>query len=221
VAAHRAPHEQKRSKPGYRVVLSALSFTILAASGLGFTLNRARPGVSSLAISLTGPLPDRDGAGAASRSHPREPGPQETAAVPTPPSGPMPLRSTAKPVPKPTPTPTPTSAAEIAIPGNCTRYRGHQRTACALLPRFGFAAGQMSSLIPIWQRESNWNPYARNSSSGAYGIPQALPGDKMASAGPDWSRNAATQIRWGLGYIKGRYGSPARAWAFWQANGWY
>ena len=69
--------------------------------------------------------------------------------------------------------------------------------------------------------ESGWNVYASNPTSGAYGIPQALPGSKMASAGADWQTDAATQIRWGLGYIQSTYGSPCGAWAHEQADGWY
>lgn len=80
---------------------------------------------------------------------------------------------------------------------------------------------QWSCLDALWQRESNWNPSAMNPSSGAYGIPQSLPGSKMASAGADWRTNPATQIRWGLGYIKGRYGSPCGAWGHSQSVGWY
>lgn len=60
-----------------------------------------------------------------------------------------------------------------------------------------------------------------NSSSGAYGLVQALPGSKMASAGADWRTNPATQIQWGLGYMNDRYGSPCSAWSFHQSNGWY
>lgn len=93
--------------------------------------------------------------------------------------------------------------------------------AMGLLPAFGWSQSQFGPLEKLWQRESGWNVHARNASSGAYGIPQALPASKMASAGPDWRDNAATQIRWGLGYIKGRYGSPAGAWAHSQATGWY
>jgi hypothetical protein len=73
----------------------------------------------------------------------------------------------------------------------------------------------------IVQRESGWNVTATNASSGAYGLVQALPGSKMASAGADWRTNPATQIKWGLDYMKSRYGSPCGAWSFWQANGWY
>jgi hypothetical protein len=80
---------------------------------------------------------------------------------------------------------------------------------------------QFSCLNALWTRESGWNPYATNPGSGAYGIPQALPGSKMASAGPDWRTNPATQIRWGLSYIDSQYGSPCGAWAHEQADGWY
>ena len=79
----------------------------------------------------------------------------------------------------------------------------------------------MTALIPMWNRESAWSASAQNPSSGAYGIPQALPGDKMATVAADWRTNPATQIKWGLGYIKDRYGTPSAAWTFWQANGWY
>ncbi len=75
-------------------------------------------------------------------------------------------------------------------------------------------------LFDLWQRESGWSYIAENA-SGAFGIPQALPGSKMASAGPDWQTNPATQIRWGLGYIKQQYGNPCSAWAFEEANGYY
>ncbi|MFG1682974.1 lytic transglycosylase domain-containing protein [Nonomuraea sp. NPDC049269] len=73
----------------------------------------------------------------------------------------------------------------------------------------------------LWTRESNWNHRAYNSSSGAYGIPQALPGGKMRGAGPDWKSNPETQIRWGLAYIKGRYGRPCGAWGHFRSHNWY
>ncbi|CAL9445220.1 hypothetical protein SUDANB121_02343 [Nocardiopsis dassonvillei] len=76
-------------------------------------------------------------------------------------------------------------------------------------------------LEPLWQKESNWNHLAQNPGSGAYGIPQSLPGDKMASHGSDWRTNPATQIAWGIDYIKGRYGTPCGAWSHSQANNWY
>jgi hypothetical protein len=79
----------------------------------------------------------------------------------------------------------------------------------------------MSCLVSLWNRESRWNMNASNPSSGAYGIPQALPGSKMASAGADWRTNPQTQVKWGLGYIKGTYGTPCGAWGHSQASGWY
>jgi hypothetical protein len=93
--------------------------------------------------------------------------------------------------------------------------------AAAMLAQFGFSSDQMSCLEPLWSGESGWNVHADNPTSSAYGIPQALPGSKMASAGPDWENNAATQIKWGLGYIQSRYGSPCGAWSFKQGHGWY
>jgi hypothetical protein len=85
----------------------------------------------------------------------------------------------------------------------------------------GWDDSQFSCLVNLWNRESGWRWNAGNKSSGAYGIPQALPGSKMASAGADWRTNPATQITWGLGYITGRYGTPCGAWSSFQAKGWY
>ena len=93
--------------------------------------------------------------------------------------------------------------------------------ARAMLSDFGFGADQFSCLDQLYVSESGWNIHADNPGSSAYGIPQALPGSKMASAGPDWENNAATQIRWGLGYIKSSYGTPCGAWSFKQGHNWY
>ncbi|WP_328428093.1 transglycosylase SLT domain-containing protein [Streptomyces sp. NBC_00443] len=82
-------------------------------------------------------------------------------------------------------------------------------------------SAQYQCFSKIVDHESDWNVKATNSSSGAYGLVQALPGNKMASAGSDWKTNAATQIEWGLDYMKDRYGSACGAWDFWQSNGWY
>jgi len=93
--------------------------------------------------------------------------------------------------------------------------------ARALLAEFGFSESQFGCLDSLWERESHWNVHADNPNSSAYGIPQALPGSKMASAGADWENNPVTQIRWGLGYIEDRYGSPCGAWSHSQSHGWY
>jgi hypothetical protein len=84
----------------------------------------------------------------------------------------------------------------------------------------GWAPSEFSCLVSLWNKESGWNTHAANP-SGAYGIPQALPGSKMAAAGPDWQNSYQTQITWGLGYIAGSYGSPCGAWAHSQAVNWY
>ena len=90
-----------------------------------------------------------------------------------------------------------------------------------MLSSFGWSPGKyFGCLDNLWSRESGWRYDAANP-SGAYGIPQALPGSKMASAGADWQTNPDTQIKWGLDYIQGRYGDPCAAWAYWQANGSY
>lgn len=113
------------------------------------------------------------------------------------------------------------AAAEAgAVP---TNYSGEDPRSLAkpLVAAQGWSDSEYQCLVLLWNRESQWNPYAENASSGAYGIPQSLPGSKMASAGADWRTNPITQINWGIGYIKGRYGTPCSAWAHSNAVGWY
>ena len=93
--------------------------------------------------------------------------------------------------------------------------------AASRMAAYGWGSEQFRCLDLLWTRESGWRADAYNASSGAYGIPQSLPGSKMASAGADWRTNAATQIDWGLGYIAARYGSPCAAWAHSEAVNWY
>lgn len=93
--------------------------------------------------------------------------------------------------------------------------------ARAMLIEYGWSQDQFGCLDSLWSHESGWDPRAANPYSGAYGIPQALPGSKMATAGADWQYNPETQIRWGLGYIQARYGSPCGAWGHSQSTGWY
>ncbi|MGW4812271.1 lytic transglycosylase domain-containing protein [Kitasatospora cineracea] len=101
--------------------------------------------------------------------------------------------------------------------GSSSAYSGTpQQIAAQIVP-----AGQLQCFSNIVERESSWNVHATNSSSGAYGLMQALPGSKMASAGADWRDNPATQIKWGLAYMNETYGSPCAAWSFWQAHNWY
>jgi hypothetical protein len=113
------------------------------------------------------------------------------------------------------------SPAAVAPPAAPPNPGSAQSIAYNMMSSFGFnPKTYFSCLNNIWERESGWVYNAQNP-SGAYGIPQALPGSKMASAGADWQTNPATQIRWGLGYIKSMYGDPCSAWAFWQAHGYY
>jgi resuscitation-promoting factor RpfB len=96
-----------------------------------------------------------------------------------------------------------------------------QQIAKQLVTARGWDGTQFGCLVKLWDRESHWNVHAGNPVTGAYGIPQALPGSKMATAGPDWENNATTQIKWGLSYIASRYGTPCGAWAHSEATGWY
>lgn len=124
--------------------------------------------------------------------------------------------------------------AEQAVREKAAKERSEQQSASRSATRSAQPSGspqqiaqqiigdqqQFQCFSNIVERESGWNVHAQNP-SGAYGLVQALPGSKMASAGPDWQNNAATQIKWGLGYMNDRYGSPCGAWSFWQANNWY
>jgi hypothetical protein len=133
---------------------------------------------------------------------------------------------------KPAPPPVVVPAASDSDSGGATGSSGApavgtpdpgsaQAYAQGALAAQGFGQDEFSCLVALWNRESGWNVYAYNAGSGAYGIPQALPGSKMASAGPDWQTNAETQVNWGLGYVLGRYGSPCGAWAHSESSGWY
>ncbi|RRR99111.1 aggregation-promoting factor C-terminal-like domain-containing protein [Glycomyces terrestris] len=108
----------------------------------------------------------------------------------------------------------------VDIPASCEEYSGNKATGCAMALDAGFDLEQVGCLVALWDRESGWNHLAENS-IGAYGIPQALPGPKMESAGSDWETNPVTQIKWGLGYIEGRYGTPCEAWNHSEEVGWY
>jgi hypothetical protein len=115
-----------------------------------------------------------------------------------------------------------TTHAVLAATGSHRLGRNREIAWRMMSHRFGWRPKyQFRSLNLLWDRESGWNVHASNPYSGAYGIPQAVPGSKMATAGPDWVNSARTQIRWGLRYIRSRYGKPRRAWAHECAYGWY
>lgn len=134
------------------------------------------------------------------------------------------VRATVSPrvAPRPAPAPAP-DITTIAPPRAPVRPSGAPtvaETKAWALDRLGQT--QYACLVEIVSHEDGtWDPYRTNASSGAYGIPQALPGSKMATAGDDWRWNRITQVRWMLGYLAARYGSPCDGWAFWQAHRWY
>jgi hypothetical protein len=109
-------------------------------------------------------------------------------------------------------------AADAAATSNAgpNRHAGKRLAA-----KKGWTGRQWSCLNKLWTKESGWRTHADNPTSSAYGIPQALPGSKMRTAGRDWRTNPKTQIKWGLGYIKGRYDTPCSAWSFHRAHNWY
>lgn len=110
-------------------------------------------------------------------------------------------------------------AAQLAV----TNTPSGARAAAQMImsSKYGWGAGQFSCLNSLWMKESGWNYKAYNANGGATGIPQALPGSKMAAAGSDWASNATTQVKWGLSYIAATYGSPCAAWGHSQAMNWY
>jgi hypothetical protein len=119
-------------------------------------------------------------------------------------------------------TPSNSSAGPPVISGGGTRA-ANIALAQQMAAARGWTGQEWNDLFALWQRESagTWSPTVTNPTSGAYGIPQSLPASKMASAGADWQTNPATQIKWGLDYIAGRYGTPSVAWQHEQSNNWY
>jgi hypothetical protein len=131
-------------------------------------------------------------------------------------------RYSVKVIPQSVPAQTSSSAAMMAqvasfvapSPGSA------QAIAYKLVQARGWDDSQFQCLVALWNRESGWRVNAANP-SGAYGIPQALPGSKMGAYGSDWATNPATQIKWGLSYISGSYGTPCGAWGHSNSYGWY
>ncbi|MGJ3192649.1 hypothetical protein FQP90_14445 [Paenarthrobacter nitroguajacolicus] len=113
------------------------------------------------------------------------------------------------------------AAAAAAAPKAVDDPAAAKAYAASILGNYGWGPGEMTALNTLWEKESNWRTTATNASSGAYGIVQSLPASKMATAGADWQTNYQTQIKWGLNYIKERYGSPSAALGFHLANNWY
>jgi membrane protein involved in colicin uptake len=112
------------------------------------------------------------------------------------------------------------AAAEAQAQAN-TPAGAKSAAAAMASSQYGWGSDQFQCLDSLWTKESGWNYKAVNPNGGATGIPQALPGSKMASIAADWQTNAATQVAWGLRYIKGSYGTPCSAWSHSQAVNWY
>jgi len=109
---------------------------------------------------------------------------------------------------------------QVPIPASCSAYHGNAAVGCSVVLAAGYSMSDMVCVDNIFKRESGWRTNARNG-SGAYGIPQSNPAAKMSVYGSDYMTNPATQVKWGLNYMKTRYGSPCAAWSVWQSKGWY
>jgi hypothetical protein len=199
----------------YRVAAAAASAILITASAVS-------------AISITGQDQPVDYSGIAAAPTVTRAAPDTANRSLTRPS----LHTSAAPAPTPkvTKTPKPTASATHSHQPKPTKTPRasptptHTVVATTSPKAYALAkvgATQFACLDLLWEKESNWRVTATNPSSGAYGIPQALPASKMASAGSDWQTNAITQIRWGLGYIEAVYGTPCTAWAHSQATNWY
>jgi len=113
-------------------------------------------------------------------------------------------------------TPDPSASGIVVAPGSAKAF-----AQTYIAGKYGWGNDQFGCLVQLWERESHWNVHAHNSGSGAHGIPQAMPGSKMAAFGADWYNNAETQIKWGADYIDGRYGTPCSALGHSNSTGWY
>lgn len=163
----------------------------------------------------------------AARAHPTAPPnatprlPQPGGPVPDPADPAPPVTGVASTEPEPE-APAPPPVVVPSLPGGAVNDpAGAKSYASGRLGSFGWGQDQFLCLAQLWTKESNWMTTATNPYSGAYGIPQALPPGKYSSAGSDWLTSYRTQIEWGLGYIRDRYGSPCRAWSHSVAVGWY
>ena len=225
VAKHRAPRARRAPKAALKTSLTLSSMAVVAtgfAVGAGGFLGDDAPAPAA-AANVGAAAADDASAAAAPASASVEP---ETAVTPAPASterAPEVTRSQSR-VPAAEPKKVQTLSLGRANAVSRTEDLSDEDprdVAQALLGEFGFSSDQFGCLDSLWTRESGWSVTADNPSSSAYGIPQALPGSKMSSAGADWATNPVTQIRWGLGYIQDRYGSPCSAWGHSQSVGWY
>jgi hypothetical protein len=220
---------------GYRAaIVTAACAALIGGGAAGQASELASPAASSAALTSpdTGltpaetPAAETPSAAPAPTESATEKAAEQPAASPAPaaepaPAAPAPAVEPAPAAPAPAPEPAPAPAPEPAPAVAVDDPAGAQAYAASQLGAHGWAPDQMQCLQTLWTKESEWKTTATNASSGAYGIVQSLPAEKMASAGADYLTNYRTQINWGLGYIKERYGSPCGALNFHYANNWY
>ncbi|MCX6499180.1 MAG: hypothetical protein NTU93_10310 [Arthrobacter sp.] len=205
---------------GKRAAVVVTAFAVLLgvgaagqASGTATqTTAAAKASVQSLDLERLGSYTPALPAPASIEAKPAESKPAEAPAPAAPAAAPAPA---APPAPAPAAAPAPVQPVAVDDPAGAQAY------AAAQLPVHGWAASEMQCLQKLWTRESDWKTTATNASSGAYGVVQSLPAEKMASAGADYLTNYRTQINWGLQYVQQRYGSPCGALNFHYANNWY
>jgi outer membrane biosynthesis protein TonB len=219
--------EGKNFTFGQRAAVLAASCALLVGVGAAGQATNAMTTVSSSAQSAADSDAQMSIEKSEIRSNPAEsPAPPAInvvpqAAEPAPAPAPEPAPVEPAPAPAPEPAPAPAPAPEPAPVVAVNDPAGAQAYAAGQLASYGWAADQMQCLVTLWDKESDWTTTATNPSSGAYGIVQSLPAEKMASAGADYLTNYRTQINWGLNYIQERYQSPCGALNFHYANNWY
>ena len=192
-----------------------------AAASAAPTLNFDKTLIAALPSPTAAALAPQSIAKPAPTATPKAAAPKAAAPKAAPKAAPAPAKAAAAPaaaaakVAPAAPAPKPAAAVAVNDPAGAQAY------AASKLSSFGWAADQMQCLKTLWTKESEWRTTATNASSGAYGVVQSLPAEKMASHGADYRTNYRTQINWGLDYVKERYGSPCGALNFHLANNWY
>ena len=214
----RADHQAKASSLGKRAAVFTAACALLVGVGAAGQASESRTPVAvsettqSAAAGIESNLSLEK---AEMRANPASPAPEPAPAEIS--VAPQAAEPAPAPAPAPAPEPEPAPAAAVAV----NDPAGAQAYAAGQLASYGWSADQMQCLITLWTKESEWTTTATNASSGAYGIVQSLPAEKMASAGADYLTNYRTQINWGLNYIQERYQSPCGALNFHLSNNWY
>jgi hypothetical protein len=223
-AKHRAAKQAKKTTLGQRAGILAASCAVLVGVGAAGQATSGMTPVSSTGSNSSTAAADsqmsiekseiRSNPAASSAPAAITVAPQAAEPAPAAPA-PAPAAPAPAPAPEPAKAPEPAPAVAINDPAGAQAYAAGQ------LASFGWGPDQMQCLQTLWTKESDWTTTATNASSGAYGIVQSLPAEKMASAGADYLTNYRTQINWGLDYIKKSYQSPCGALNFHLAHNWY